>query len=259
MLFILFIFFLINLTFFHLGFFLSLLIKRNDIADIMWGLGFVIQVLGSLLYQELFYTDQTVFQNLITVAVLIWGLRLSIFIFIRNKGQAEDFRYKKWRKQWGKSFLIRTYFQIFFLQSILLFLIVYPVVWVNFFHEANPDILFFGIGFLIWLVGFLFESIADYQKYRFKQKAHKEDAFIQSGLWKYSRHPNYFGEVTLWWGIFFMAFSLFPMPYFIISPLTITILILFISGIPLLEAKYKDNPEYQRYKQNTSAFIPWFC
>jgi steroid 5-alpha reductase family enzyme len=113
-----------------------------------------------------------------------------------------------------------------------------------------------GIGLVMWFIGFAFEAIGDYQLSVFiKNKANKGDV-IQTGLWKYSRHPNYFGEVLLWWGIFIMTLPIQNSFWGIISPLTITFLLLYVSGIPMLEAKYKNNPQFQAYKKRTSAFFP---
>lgn len=241
---------LLILAFVTLWFVVSLIKKRNDVADIAWGLGFV-----SICFYLFFTQAGSPISALVYSLVSLWGLRLAIHIFLRSKGKAEDFRYKKWREEWGKYFLIRSYLQVYILQGFFMLLISLPILIASL---APPPYFnaFTVIGFLIWLIGFAFEAIGDYQLSVFiKNKKNKTD-IMQTGLWRYTRHPNYFGEVLLWWGIFLMVL---PMPngfWGIISPLTITFLLLKVSGIPMLEAKYKDNTLFQDYKRRTSAFFP---
>jgi steroid 5-alpha reductase family enzyme len=180
---------------------------------------------------------------------------LAIHIAKRSKGKEEDFRYKKWRKEWGRYLLIRSYLQVYVLQGFFMMLISLPILIVGF---STPQSLnaFSIIGLFMWLIGFAFEAIGDYQLSVFiKNKKNKTD-IMQTGLWRYTRHPNYFGEVLLWWGIFVITLPLQNGFLGIISPLTITFLLLYVSGIPMLEAKYKDNALFQEYKRRTSAFFP---
>jgi steroid 5-alpha reductase family enzyme len=186
--------------------------------------------------------------------VTIWGLRLAIHIYSRNKGKAEDFRYKAWREQWGKWFLVRSYFQVFLLQGLFLFLISLPVILINQHTTALSFLDFLGIA--VWIIGFYFEVVGDWQLSQFVREPSNRGKIIETGLWKYTRHPNYFGEVVQWWGIFLMAISLPNGILTIIGPLTITILILFVSGIPMLEKKYEGRADFEDYKRRTSAFIP---
>lgn len=233
-------------------FVISLLIKRNDIADIAWGLGFVAIVIF------LFNTHTSTLQSAIVyILTLIWGLRLAIHIGLRSKGKPEDFRYKKWREEWGKYFVLRSYLQVYLLQGFFMWIISLPIIVVS--MAKNQVISPFVLsGFIIWLIGFAFESIGDYQLMLFiKQRQNKSD-IMQKGLWKYTRHPNYFGEVLVWWGIFIMVLPLQYGLWAIISPITISFLLLFVSGIPMLEAKYKHNQVFQDYKKRTSAFSPMF-
>ena len=231
-------------------FIISLLIKRNDIADIAWGLGFVAIAIF------LFITQPSTLQSTIVyILTIIWGIRLAIHIGVRSKGKPEDFRYKKWRDEWGKYFVLRSYLQVYLLQGFFMWIISAPIIVVAMAQNQaiSPFIL---AGSIVWLIGFAFESIGDYQLMLFiKHKQNKSD-IMQTGLWKYTRHPNYFGEVLLWWGIFIMVL---PLPYgvsAIISPITISFLLLYVSGIPMLEAKYKDHQAFQDYKKRTSAFFP---
>lgn len=231
-------------------FIISLLIKRNDIADIAWGLGFVAIVCF------LFITEASTLQSIIVyIITIIWGIRLAIHIGLRSKGKSEDFRYKKWRDEWGKYFVLRSYLQVYLLQGFFMWIISLPIIVVS---MAKNQVIspFTLVGLIIWLIGFAFESIGDYQLMKFiKQRQNKSD-IMQTGLWKYTRHPNYFGEVLVWWGIFIMALPLQYEIWTIISPITISFLLLYVSGIPMLEAKYNHNQAFQEYKKRTSAFFP---
>lgn len=229
----------------------SLFIKRNDIADVAWGLGFIV-----ICYALLFLNGFTPHLCFITTLTTLWGIRLSIHIFLRNKNKKEDYRYKAWRKQWGKWFYIRSYVQIYLLQGAFMILISMSAIIASLNSQIVSSLNYVGI--LIWCVGFFFESIGDYQLAQFTKHPSNKGKIMTLGLWRYTRHPNYFGEVTQWWGICFFALTL---PYgfvAIISPIVITILILGVSGIPMLEKKYEGNPTFEAYKKTTSAFFPWF-
>lgn len=232
-------------------FIISLIKKRNDVADIAWGLGFVLLAWISFLCAERI----TLVGLIVALCVTVWGLRLSVHIYQRNKDKGEDYRYKAWRNSWGKWFLIRSYMQVYLLQGFFLYLIFLPVLMIH--QDSN---IMFGkevfFGLLVWVCGFLCEAIADQQLAVFMKNPDNKGAIMSSGLWAYSRHPNYFGEVMQWWGIWLIALST---PYgllAIIGPLTITFLILKVSGIPLLEEKMSQNPDFVAYKKRVSMFIP---
>jgi len=230
-------------------FIVSIIKKRNDIADIAWGLGFVLMA-----WLSFYLSDYSFKALLVNGLVTVWGLRLALHIYYRNKNKPEDSRYLEWRKTW-KNFYLRSFLQVFLLQGIFLFLISFPVMFIN--HAVSNS---FGvleiIGFLVWGLGFYFESVGDKQLKEFISNHANKGKLMDRGLWQYSRHPNYFGEVTQWWGIFTIALSIPGSLLTIIGPLTITILILFISGIPLLEKKYAGRPDWEEYKKKTSVFIP---
>ena len=224
--------------------------KRNDVADIAWGLGYI------LICGFLFYTNPaSKVSILLYTLVTVWGLRLSIHIYIRNKNKTEDFRYNAWRHEWGKHFYIRSYLQVFLLQGLFLLIIISPVINVVVESDANWN-TFTWIGLCFWIIGFYFQSVADWQLAVFKSNQKNKGLIIQTGLWKYSRHPNYFGEILMWWGIFIITIPFANSLYFIISPLTITLLLVFVSGVPMLEKKYKGNPTFEDYKKRTSVLIP---
>jgi len=227
--------------------------RDNSIADIGWGLGFVVVALLTFFLEQGF----TARHILVTVLVVIWGIRLSTHIYLRNRGKGEDPRYAVWRKKWGKWVVVRSYFQVFMLQGLLLLFIAYAIILVNSSSQAGLSILDI-CGLAIWIIGFLFESIGDLQLKRFISDEKNRDRILTTGLWRYTRHPNYFGEATMWWGIFLIALSV---PYgwtAIISPAVITFLLLRVSGVILLEREFTDNEEFEEYKRRTSAFIPWF-
>jgi steroid 5-alpha reductase family enzyme len=232
-------------------FVLSLIKKRNDVADVAWGLGFVFITWAS------FFISGTygVRGLLVGILVSLWGLRLAIHIHKRNKGKVEDYRYLAWRKEWGRWFFIRSYFQVYILQGALLFLVVLPVLLIN-----KNSVSAFGfldiIGVAIWLFGFYFEAVGDAQLARFIKNSENKGKLMQSGLWAYTRHPNYFGEVTQWWGLWIVALSAPNGLFGIVGPLTITFLILKVSGIPMLEKKMALNPEFDNYQKRVSIFFP---
>lgn len=234
-------------------FIIALIKKDNSVVDIAWGIGFILIALLTFFLAE----RCEVRHILVTVLVVIWGLRLAAHIFIRNRGKGEDFRYAQWRKEWGKLFLLRSFFQIFMLQGFLMLIIAYPLMLVN--HSQEPGISFLdGAGFVLWLLGFFFEAGGDCQLARFKRNPENKGKIMKFGLWKYTRHPNYFGETAMWWGIFLIAISVKGGWTAVISPLLITFLLLKVSGVTLLEKKYKGNKEFEEYARRTSSFFPWF-
>lgn len=245
-------------------FLIAQLLRNNSIVDIFWGMGFVAIVFYFLLISwiasEKFSLLLT--KNLINICVLIWGLRLSIHILLKNFGQPEDWRYINFRKLWSKHKIphwVGALFQVFLLQGFFMLIIALPVIHTNRTNiQLNP---FTFIGLAIWLVGFYFEAVGDYQKSVFKSKPENTGKILTTGLWKYTRHPNYFGESVMWWGIWIMSVhSAQPILSFvsILSPITLTWLLTSVSGVPMLESKYSKNEAYQQYVKNTPAFFPKF-
>ncbi len=247
----------ITLTFSVIGIFvvalfiLSLIIKRNDIADVAWGTGIFIVALVSY-----FSGARSELSLMLTVLAGLWGLRLTLRIFFRNRKKIEDFRYKKWREDWGRWFYVRSFLQVYLLQGFLMVVVGYSFVHVSIFGDTGTLSLTSIVGLFIWLVGYFFEAVGDWQLDRFIASKPAPGEILSSGLWKYTRHPNYFGEVTMWWGVWILIVSL-PLSYIaLISPLMITFLILKVSGIPMLEKSFADNQNFQEYKKRTSAFFP---
>jgi len=244
---------LIVFLFMSLLFLTALFIKDNSIADIGWGIGFCLIAIAAMIHSGNF----TARQLLMSAMILLWGLRLAAYIFMRNRGKGEDYRYRQWREQWGKNVVWRSFLQVFMLQGFLMLLIALPVISVNASPKPGLNPIDF-IGLFIWLVGFYFEAVGDYQMKQFKKNPANKGKIITVGLWKYTRHPNYFGEATLWWGIFIASLSAGHWWISIVSPMLITFLLLKVSGVAMLEKKYEGNPEFEEYARKTSAFIPWF-
>ena len=224
----------------------SLKIKNSSIVDIFWGFGFV---LSTWLVFILTPDGYLIRKLILSLLVTLWGVRLSIHIFIRNKGKPEDFRYQAWRKVSGNTWWWKSYFQVFVLQGFLMWVISIPLLAAQFDTGSNRLIVWDFIGMALWGIGFFFEAVGDVQLARFKANPANKGRVMNRGVWRFSRHPNYFGEVTQWWGIFFIALSIKSGYLTILGPLTITILILFVSGIPLLERKYAGRPDFEEYKK----------
>lgn len=227
--------------------------KNNSIVDIGWGIGFVFIAVYTIIASGNFSLRPI----LVTSLVATWGIRLFYHILKRNKGKAEDFRYVAMRKQWGKWVVPRAFFQVFMLQGLIMLIISYPVIMNNSTYNGEIGLLEL-VGLAIWIIGFLFETIGDMQLKNFLKNRDLKSRIMKDGLWKYTRHPNYFGESTMWWGIFIITINSKSGLLGIISPLTITLLLLFVSGVPLLEKHYEGNKEFQEYAKVTNKFIPWF-
>ncbi|MHB0915582.1 MAG: DUF1295 domain-containing protein [Thermoleophilia bacterium] len=231
----------------------ALAIRDNSIMDIAWGPGFVLIAWYTLLTASDFQAPQLI----VTALVSVWGLRLAWHIFRRKRGRGEDFRYRKWRESWGRLFLVRSYLQVFILQGLLMTAVAASVIAVNG-SDASGSLVFAAVGALVWLFGFYFESRGDRELLRFLADPANKGKLLTSGLWSYTRHPNYFGESAQWWGIFVIALG-YPDGWLtVISPLTITFLLLKVSGVPMLEKSFEELPDWDEYRRRTSKFIPWF-
>ena len=228
-------------------------IKKDDLSiiDIAYGPGFVVAGFAQMIFSKGVQLHFLIIFSLI----LIWAIRLALQIGIRKIGIGEDYRYSKMRKDFGKKWKTVSYFKIFLFQGLLILIIELPLFISSLEYQKEMGILaLFGV--LLWVWGFFWETLGDTQKYQFKKAGKK--GFIQTGLWKYTRHPNYYGEITMWWALFLIALEI-PFGWLaIISPILITTLLITFSGIPLLEKKYDNDSEFQKYKKKTSALFPWF-
>lgn len=232
-------------------FILALMRKDNSVVDSFWGLGFIIVSVYSLVQSG----EIDLRKAIVNTLVVIWGLRLSVHIMIRNKGKEEDFRYKAWRKSWN-FFYLRSYFQIFLLQGFFMLVISAPVWFINF-NQGGKLGIWDSLGLLLFGIGFMTEAMADYQLSVFKHRSSAKGKLITTGLWAVSRHPNYFGEALLWWGISLYALSYPNGWYTLISPVVITLLLRFVSGVPMLEKKFQKHPDWEKYKSATAPFVPF--
>lgn len=235
---------------------LAQLIKNNSIVDVFWGIGFLVS--SSYLF---FYHNQFAPKQLLIVGlVACWALRLSIFLFIRNYKKPEDWRYQNFRKMWGNYPYLGAFFQVFMLQGFFMYIILLPVQ-ILFIKKLVIINWYNLIGIAVAIFAIAYEAIADYQLYVFKKNKSNHGKTMKFGLWQYSRHPNYFAEIVFWWAIFFAVVQLNDPQYTLvalISPITITWLLNKVSGVPMLESKYKNDLEYQEYIKNTPALLPKF-
>lgn len=243
------------LTVLTLVWLLSLRLRDASIADVGWGLGFV---LLAWLYCVLSPT-LTPRSWLVAGLVTLWGARLSLHIFRRNHGKGEDPRYRAMRASHGHAFWWRSLFTVFWLQGALLWFVALPLLIAV--RAAQPSHLTVvdGLGVLIFAVGFAFEVVGDAQLERFKGDPRNRGTVLDRGLWRYTRHPNYFGDATLWWGLYIVAASTPGGWLTLLSPALMTLLLMRVSGVTLLEEGLKaSKPGYQSYISRTPAFFPWF-
>lgn len=227
--------------------------RDNTIGNFTWGGG----VLILTLYTFIAWSLKLPRQILVTSLIAIWAFRLLVYIYSRYK-KGTDARFISWQQQWGSYALAISFAWIVIMQGTLMVVMAYPSVLTNLTNVQPPLQILDFIGIICWVIGFLFESIGDYQLYIFRKNHANKDKIMDQGLWRYTRHPNYFGEITMWWSLFLIVLSV-PNGYAaIIAPLTITFLLVFVTGVPLVERVFINNPEYQAYKKRTSMLIPWF-
>ncbi len=234
---------------------ISIILKNVSIVDIFWGFGYV---LAGIFYY--IFTDGYELRKLVVLSlVTIWGLRLTIYLAWRNIGKGEDFRYKEFRRNYGEyRYWWVSFFQTFLLQGVLMWLISAPLLGAQYTSAGDSLNIFDYLGIAFWVIGFTFEAGGDYQLAKFKKNPANKGKVLDSGFWKYTRHPNYFGDASVWWGFGFISIAAGSYIPFLGS-LLMTALIIKVSGVALLEKSLtKDKPAYKAYVEKTSAFIPWF-
>lgn len=236
-------------------FFVGRSIKRYDLVDAAWGWAFMMAAIVSFLLQpgQLWEIDAAL---LATTLVFIWGSRLSWHILKRIKAtDKEDPRYVELRKKWRGNVSFNVLTRIYLLQAMLALVISIPVIYINLFSGPEWSTWVY-VGLVVWVIGFIFESVGDRQLRDFVTNPENKGKIMTRGLWKYSRHPNYFGEITQWWGIFIISLGV---PYGwigIIGPVLISYLILFVSGIPLNEKRFEGRTGWAAYRDRTSVLLP---
>ena len=233
---------------------ISVAITNASIIDIVWGFGFVV-----LAWTYYILTDGDPQRKLlITMLVTLWGMRLTLHLARRNIGKGEDYRYQNFRKRYGEdSYWWKSFFQAFMLQGTIMVIVAVPILASSYASEPTGLTLFDIVGVLVWCVGIGFEAVGDWQLTRFKSNPENKGKVLRAGLWRYTRHPNYFGDAVVWWGYFIIALGT---PFGFLSffgPLIMTFFLLRVSGVALLEKSLrKTKPEYAEYERCTSAFIP---
>ena len=247
--------YLFIIAFMTLLWFVSVLIKNASIVDWFWGFSFI--MLGAFY----FYNTQGLEMRKLTIMslVFIWGMRLSIYLAKRHWGKGEDFRYQKFRQDYGpERYWWVSYFQVFLLQGTLAWLISSPLLAAMYYSENVAINIIDIMAVFVWLIGFMFEAIGDYQLSVFKSNPNNKGKLLTSGLWRYTRHPNYFGDAGLWWG--FGLFAIASESYLpFMSSILMTLLIIKVSGVSLLEKSLNRNKDgYSEYSEKTNAFFPWF-
>lgn len=222
-----------------------------SLVDRIWGSSFVVHGVVAILHLE----HPHFYQWILVSMVGLWGGRLSVYLSIRNWGKGEDYRYQAMRARNGKNYWLTSLFMVYGVQWILSILISFPLFW-SLTQTTSYSSMIFWLGSLVWLVGFAFESIGDWQLQKFKKNPQNKGKLLTTGLWKYTRHPNYFGDGLLWWGYFLIALASGGWWTFF-GPLLMTLLLRKVSGVDLLEKRLKKTkPEFQSYMENTPAFIP---
>ena len=233
---------------------ISLACKDVGIIDICWGTGF------ALIAWTLFPNvgERLVVHWLIAVLTTVWAVRLSIHLAVRNLGRPEDFRYRAMRKRWGKSFPLASLLVVFCLQGAVMWLVSLPLqICLTASVASSTFVVATFVGMTLWAVGFVFETVGDWQLVKFKNDAANAGRVLDTGLWRYTRHPNYFGDCLVWWGLFFIAVSQSRAWWTVISPGIMTFLLLRVSGVSLLEKTLRNSkPEYADYVSRTNAFVP---
>jgi len=245
----------VALTLVFLVWLVSLVRRDASVIDIFWGPGFV-----SLAWVYAVVSDGWPSRRLLVLALVsLWGLRLAAHILWRSRGKGEDYRYAEMRERYGARFWWVSLITVFLLQGVLMWLISAPLLQVIAAAESGSLTIFDLIGSVLFVIGFLFEAIGDLQLARFRTDPGNRGKVLRSGLWRYTRHPNYFGDSVVWWSFYVLALGTPGALWTIYSPILMTLLLLKVSGVGMLEKKLKrTRSEYADYVASTNAFLPWF-
>ena len=246
--------FLLIMVVFTFLWIISVFLRNVSIVDLFWGMGFI------LVDAWYFYAAETFGprQLLLFLLVGFWGVRLSLYLAWRNIGNGEDFRYREFRKNYGENYWWISFFQTFLLQGILMWLISSTLWGVNRFQATNSLTTLDYIALLVWTIGFIFEVGGDYQLSKFKGDPLNKGKVLNTGFWRFTRHPNYFGDAAVWWGYGLFCISAGSY-WFVFGSVLMTLLIIKVSGVALLEKTLKSNKlGYAEYARKTSSFLPWF-
>ena len=230
----------------------SLAMRDASIVDIAWGSGFVL-----VAWVTYWLSDGNSTRSLLlTLLTTIWGGRLAFYLAKRNLGHGEDFRYQSMRRKHGDRFPIVSLYTVFGVQGALMFIVSLPVQLGQVRTEPGFGVLG-ALGVLVWGVGLYFEAVGDAQLARFKRDPANTGLVMNRGLWRYTRHPNYFGDACVWWGLGLIAAESSLGIYGFVGPVVMTILLVKVSGAAMLDrALLKRKPGYEEYVATTSGFIP---
>ena len=237
-----------------MGWVVSVIRRNVTIVDTLWGIGFMLIAWITYGMSDGFFARKL----LIALLVTAWGIRLSGYLAWRNHGKGEDPRYGAWRNNHGKRFWWVSLFKVFLIQAVFMWVIALAFQFGM--MSPLPDSLTWldGLGLILWITGFAFESIGDWQLARFKSVPENAGKVMDQGLWTYTRHPNYFGEALVWWGLSVMVLSTPGSLWTLISPIIITVVLLKMTGVALTEKVILETrPEYRSYIERTSTFFPW--
>lgn len=238
--------------------------KNNGLVDIFYGPGYFVFTFTCFITDLLIHGATSLQKIIVVILVLLWAIRLATYVYTRNRGKPEDYRYAVMRERWKTNVILKSLLKIYLFQGLVILIVDVPAWFVII--SDNPIISsafdFYGItlwlGTLVWVIGFLFETIGDWSLYHFLQNPENKGKIMDRGLWKYTQHPNYFGEVTQWWGLYVIALA---SPFGFITffgPALITYMIIKVSGVRLLNKRFEKNNRYTEYMRRTSAFFPWF-
>ena len=233
----------------------SLVLRDASIVDGFWGLGFVLLAWFYLLRGD----SDAPRQLLVVSAVTVWGLRLSVYIAWRNRGRSEDFRYRAMRERHGPRFAWVSLFSVFLLQALILWIVSAPLFQALQATAPRTSGWLDSVATLLFCAGFLFETVGDWQLARFRADPANRGRVLDRGLWRYTRHPNYFGDALVWWGLTGLALATPGSWWVVVSPLLMTFLLRRVSGVALLEQRmHESKPGFKEYVERTNAFVPWF-
>jgi len=231
---------------------LSLPLRNASIVDIAWGLGFVVVAWAVRLAVD----GNDARQWLLVAMTSIWGLRLAGYLAWRNHGKGEDFRYRAMRRRWGERFGVVSLATVFGVQGLLMWTVSLPVQLGQVSRTPGLGVLAVT-GVVVWAVGLAFEAVGDAQLARFKADPTKVGVVLDTGLWRYTRHPNYFGDACVWWGIALVAAEAGVGAVGLVGAAVMTVLLRRVSGVTLLERSLvKRRAGYEDYVARTSPFVP---
>jgi steroid 5-alpha reductase family enzyme len=244
-----------SVSIYMLGFWLvSLAMRDVSIVDIGWGLGYVVVAWSARLLGE---SDGNPRATLQVALVTLWGLRLGLYLLNRNWGRDEDYRYAAMRRRVGPSYTWKSIYLVFGLQGVLILSVSLPIQAVQGLPSSIPLGPLDAWAVLLFGIGFYFEVVGDYQLTQFKANAENEGKVMDTGVWAWTRHPNYFGDALQWWALGLFAVSVPGAAWTLIGPAVMTFLLLRISGVHLLERGLrKRKPDYEAYAARTPTFIP---